>query len=86
MNLGKTFLFIGNKIFPFIALPILIWLWMRSGGIYFMLFVLGLPLLFGYIAPAIGTNVQRCGASMTVGRSEIFSSITALSMPPQWEP
>ena len=59
MNPGKTFIFIGNKILPFVALPILVWFWMREGGLAFMLLVLGLPLIFGYIAPGIGTNYLK---------------------------
>jgi hypothetical protein len=59
MNLGKAFLLFGNKIFPFLALPALVWLWTRAGGLAFMALVLGLPLLFGYLAPGIGTNVLK---------------------------
>lgn len=59
MNLSKVFLFVGNKIFPFLALPILVWFWHRVGGIAFALLVLGLPFLFGYIAPGIGTNILK---------------------------
>lgn len=59
MKSEKIFLLIGNKIFPFVALPILFFLWMHAGGIHFTLLVLGLPLLFGYIAPGIGTNVLK---------------------------
>ena len=56
---GKMFIFIGNKILPFAALPILVWFWMGAGGLAFMLLVLGLPLIFGYIAPGIGTNYLK---------------------------
>ena len=59
MKPGKIFLLVGNKIYPFVALPVLIWFWIRSGGLGFMCFVLGLPLLFGYIVPGIGTNVIK---------------------------
>lgn len=59
MSPSKLFLFISVYIFPFLALPILIRLWSALGGEAFMLFVLGLPLLFGYLAPGIGTNVLK---------------------------
>jgi len=70
MNFSKTFLFVGNKILPFVGLPILIWLWVREGGIAFMTLVLGLPFLFGYIVPGIGTNflkMWRFHDSWTIG-------------------
>jgi hypothetical protein len=59
MNLAKTYLFVSNKIFPFLALPILIWLWVRAGGTAFTILVLGLPFLFGYITLGIGINVLK---------------------------
>ncbi len=59
MNSSKTFLFVGNKILPFVALPILIWFWNRVGGIAFTILVLGLPFVFGYLVPGIGTNVLK---------------------------
>ena len=70
MSFSKTFLFVGNKVLPFVGLPILIWLWVREGGIAFMALVLGLPFLFGYIVPGIGTNILkmwRFHDSWTVG-------------------
>jgi hypothetical protein len=70
MNMGKIFLIVGNKIFPFIALPFLAWFWVQEGGLAFMFLVLGLPLLFGYIAPGIGTNylkMWRFHDSWTIG-------------------
>ena len=70
MNLSKTFLFAGNKILPFVALPILVWFWMRVGGIAFTSLVLGLPFIFGYVAPGIGTNflkMWRFRDSWTIG-------------------
>ncbi|PKN90852.1 MAG: hypothetical protein CVU44_21960 [Chloroflexi bacterium HGW-Chloroflexi-6] len=59
MTFSKFFLFFGNKILPFIGLPILAWLWTGVGGAAFAWFVLGLPFLFGYIAPGIGTNILK---------------------------
>lgn len=70
MNLSKTFLFAGNKILPFVALPILVWFWIRLGGIAFTSLVLGLPFIFGYVAPGIGTNflkMWRFRDSWTIG-------------------
>ena len=40
-------------------LPFLIWYWVRMGGVAFALLVLGLPFLFGYMAPGVGTNVLK---------------------------
>lgn len=71
MTLSKLFLLIGNKIFPFLALPVLIPLWVRVGGREFAILVLGLPFLFGYIAPGIGTNflkMWRFRGSFVIGR------------------
>jgi hypothetical protein len=71
LTLAKLFLFISNKIFPFLALPILVWLWMQVGGTIFTAFVLGLPFLFGYIAPGIGTNylkMWRFRGSFVIGK------------------
>ena len=68
--MAKLFHFISNKIFPFLALPFLIPLWTRVGGREFAILVLGLPFLFGYIAPGIGTNylkMWRFRGSMTIG-------------------
>ncbi|MEW5940807.1 MAG: hypothetical protein AB1750_14150 [Chloroflexota bacterium] len=59
MNSSKLFLLIANKVFPFLALPFLVWYWHRLGGPIFALLVLGLPLLFGYLAPGIGTNLLK---------------------------
>jgi len=70
MNFSKIFLFIGNKILPFVGLPILIWLWVRQGGVAFAFLVLGLPLMFGYVVPGIGTNILkmwRFNDSWTIG-------------------
>ena len=59
MTLSKLFLTFGNKIWPFVGLPLLAWLWTESGGPAFAVLVLGLPLLFGYIFPGIGTNLLK---------------------------
>lgn len=48
----------------------LVWFWMHLGGIAFMSLVLGLPFIFGYIAPGIGTNflkMWRFRDSWTIG-------------------
>ncbi len=70
MPASKLFLLFSNKILPFLALPFLIWYWTRAGGIAFACLVLGLPLLFGYLAPGIGTNtlkMWRFRYSWTIG-------------------
>jgi hypothetical protein len=70
MTPSKLFLLFSNKILPFLALPFLLWYWTRLGGALFALLVLGLPLLFGYLAPDIGTNLLkmwRFRDSWTVG-------------------
>jgi hypothetical protein len=88
LTLSKLFLLIGNKIFPFFALPVLILLWTRLGGKEFAILVLGLPFLFGYIAPGIGTNylkMWRFRGSMVVGRyylhhGFIYAAMLGLTM------
>jgi hypothetical protein len=70
MTPSKLFLLFSNKILPFLALPFLLWYWTRLGGLLFASLVLGLPLLFGYLAPGIGTNLLkmwRFRDSWTVG-------------------
>lgn len=71
MTFPKLFLTFGNKIWPFIGLPLLTWFWAESGGPAFAALVLGLPLLFGYVFPGIGTNLLkmwRFRDSWVVGR------------------
>lgn len=70
VNAPKILHFFSNQLFPFLALPVLIPLWNRAGGSALTLLVLGLPFLFGYIAPGIGTNylkMWKFRGSMTVG-------------------
>lgn len=55
----KTFLFLYNKIYPFIGFPLLSWHWYQATNLGFALFVLGLPLVYGYFVPGIGTNVLK---------------------------
>ena len=57
LNLAKLFLFISNYIYPFLGFPIFLWLWVRDGSPAFAALVMGLPLVFGYLIPGIGTNV-----------------------------
>lgn len=59
MTLSKLSLFFGNKVYPFLSLPVLAYLWNQAGGTGFAVFALGLPFLFGYIAPGIGTNFLK---------------------------
>lgn len=59
MNMAKTFLFVYNKILPFVVFPAMAWLWATQTNLAFAAFVMGLPLLYGYIVPGIGTNVIK---------------------------
>jgi hypothetical protein len=59
MNLEKVFLFLYGKVYPFIGFPLMAWLWYQKYGVAFSALVMGLPLLFGYIVPGIGTNVLK---------------------------
>ena len=59
MRLEKAFLFWGNYIYPFIAFPLLTWLWYRETGPYFATLVMGLPVVYGYVIPGIGTNILK---------------------------
>lgn len=83
MSITKVYRLISNKIFPFVALPFLIPLWMQVGGKEFSILVLGLPFLFGYIAPGIGTNylkMWRFRGSFVVGRYYIHHGFIYASM------
>ncbi len=56
---AKIFLFIYNYIYPFFGFPLLLWLWTRSTSLLFAALVMGLPLVFGYLIPGIGTNILK---------------------------
>lgn len=56
---AKTFLFIYNYIFPTLGFPWVCWLWYRAGGAPLAIFIMGLPLIYGYIIPGIGTNLMK---------------------------
>lgn len=56
---AKVFLFIYNYIYPFIGFPLLLWLWARDGNLAFAALTMGLPLVFGYLIPGIGTNILK---------------------------
>ena len=55
----KQILFIYNYVYPFVGFPLLIWLWYREVGLEVTLLVMGLPLVFGYLVPGIGTNLLK---------------------------
>lgn len=59
MNPEKVFLFLYGKVYPFIGFPLLALLWYQRYGVAFSVLVMGLPLLFGYLVPGIGTNVLK---------------------------
>jgi len=59
LNFTKTILFLSNKAFPIIGFPILLWLWYQKEGTAFAILVMGLPFVFGYVVPGIGTNVLK---------------------------
>jgi hypothetical protein len=58
-SLAKLFLFESNYIYPFLGFPIFLWLWVRDGSPAFAALVMGLPLVFGYVIPGIGTNILK---------------------------
>jgi len=59
MNPEKIYLFLYTKVFALVGFPIMAWLWYQKYGAAFAALVMGLPLLFGYIAPGIGTNILK---------------------------
>ena len=59
MSPAKTFLFVYNYVYPFIGLPLLLWLWTRDENAAFAGLVMGLPFVFGYLVPGIGTNILK---------------------------
>jgi hypothetical protein len=56
---AKIFLFLCNYVYPFIGFPALIWLWLRDSNLSFAVLVIGLPFVFGYLIPGIGTNYLK---------------------------
>ena len=57
--MAKSFLFFYNHIFPIFGFPWVFWLWYRVGGMSLATLITGLPLVFGYIMPGIGTNILK---------------------------
>lgn len=58
-TLSKVFLSFSKYIFPFIGFPVFLWLWARDGSPAFAVLAMGLPLVFGYVIPGIGTNALK---------------------------
>jgi len=59
MNLEKVLLILYGKVFALLGFPLMAWLWYQKGGAAFAVLVLGLPLIFGYSVPGIGTNLLK---------------------------
>lgn len=59
MTPARAFLFAYNYVFPPVGFPLFCWLWYRAGGWPLAVLVMGLPLVFGYVLPGIGTNVMK---------------------------
>lgn len=59
MNIEKTVLFLYGKIFALLGFPLMSWLWYQKYGAGFTILVMGLPLVFGYVVPGIGTNILK---------------------------
>ena len=75
MNPEKIFLLLYGKVFALLGFPLMAWLWYQRYGAAFAALVMGLPLLFGYIVPGIGTNVLkmwRFRGSWLVGNYYIY--------------
>ena len=60
-RLAPVLLFVSTNVFPFVSLPLLAWAWwhVSSGNTAFVVFVLGVPLVFGYVMPGVATNFVR---------------------------
>ncbi len=59
MNLEKVFLVLYGKVYALLGFPLMAWLWYQKGGTAFTVLVMGLPLIFGYVVPGIGTNILK---------------------------
>ena len=83
LSLSKIFLFESKYVFPFIGFPVFLWLWVRDGSPAFAALVMGLPLIFGYVIPGIGTNVLKLwrfnGPWLM---ADIFSIMALSTLPP----
>lgn len=57
---GTTFaLDVSTYVFPVVAFPLLAWAFWLDHGAAFAVFAMGVPLVFGYVVPGIGTNAMR---------------------------
>ncbi len=56
---ARIFLFIYNYVYPPLGFPLMWWLWARREGHAMAALVLGVPLVYGYVIPGIGTNVLK---------------------------
>jgi len=59
MNFEKVLLFLYGKVFALLGFPMMAWLWYQKAGTAFAVLVLGLPLIYGYVVPGIGTNILK---------------------------
>ena len=59
MKPSNVFLFLYDYVYPFVGFPALIWLWIRDSNPAFAVLVMGLPFVFGYVVPGIGTNFLK---------------------------
>jgi len=59
MNIEKVVLFLYGKVFALLGFPLMAWLWYQKGGMTFAALIMGLPLVFGYVVPGIGTNILK---------------------------
>ena len=59
MKPARIFLFLYDYVYPFIGLPVLSWLWLRNYSPAFAVLAMGLPFVFGYLVPGIGTNYLK---------------------------
>lgn len=56
---ARIFLVAYNYLYPPIGFPLFWWLFARAGGWRFAALALGIPLVFGYLMPGIGTNLLK---------------------------
>lgn len=80
MKFWKRFLFFFDFILPFPLFPLMLYLWYlrTDGNFLFALYVLLLPLLWGYIFPGVGTNLLhlwRFRGGFLIGRYYIHHGI-----------
>lgn len=61
MSLARALLFMSTYVFPLVGFPALAYAWwvVSGGNVAFVAFVLGVPLVFGYLMPGVATNFVR---------------------------